>query len=74
MRAKYNSIRKALNNGYVTSYYGNTDIFNKRKIQFIVRYNEPRKCRGGWSVTSEWYECSESYFNRFVRNHRNFKI
>ena len=70
---RYRTIRQALEHGVVRSYSGETSCFGKRMVSFNVRYFKPFMRRKGWSVTAEWYECTESYFERFVRNHRNFR-
>ena len=68
----YPSISKALEHGRVVNYYYGVNTFGKSRVSLNIRYFSPVVCKNGWSITAEWYECSEVYFNWFVRWHRNF--
>lgn len=70
----YRSIKQALDNGRVTLWYSRTFMTDKKIYVFSVRYFKPKLTKSGWSITAEWYECQELYFERFVRKHRNFNI
>lgn len=68
----YRSIKQALENGRVTLYYSDISTLGKKMYTFRVKYFKPKRKESGWSITGEWYECQELYFERFVRKHRNF--
>lgn len=64
---QFRSIRRALFNGRVVlSYAGNG------KVKFLVKFFKPVKYTSGRSLTGEWYECTERYFERIVKNHPNY--
>lgn len=45
------------------------------RYEFYIRYFKPISYgpNNSWSLTGEWFECSEKYFFSFVKKHRNFK-
>lgn len=68
----YRSIKQALENGRVSLYYSRNSTLGMKMYVFAVRYFKPKLRKSGWSITAEWYECQELYFERFVKKHRNF--
>lgn len=63
----YRSIKLALQNGRVVSSYERNGT-----ISFLVKYFKPIRYKSGWSLTGEWYECTEIYFERVVKKHPNY--
>lgn len=72
MNQRPKSITRALELGQVTRWYKRLCWDYKERYEIYVRYFTPISYGGKWSITGEWFECSERYFNSYVRNHLNF--
>lgn len=70
---QFKSIKQAMEHGKVRNYQFMTNYLGRRYITFNIAYFQPMRRPAGHYITAEWYDCSESYFDRFVRKHRNFR-
>lgn len=62
----YQSIKQALENGKITRYYHSVDKYNRKRAHFLIKYYKPIVIGAPWSITAEWYECSEKYWQSTV--------
>lgn len=67
------SIKKAIELGIVIRWDKRLDWNHKERYEIYVKYFTPIRLDGKWTLMGEWFECSERYFNSFVKKHRNFK-
>lgn len=67
------SISQALELGQVIRWDKRLCWNHKERYEIYVKYFTAIRLRDNWSLTGEWFECSERFFNYYVRNHPNFK-
>lgn len=69
IKTAFPSIKQALGNGTITRYYNEVDRFNRTRVHFFVKYKKPIVIGAPWSITGEWYVCSEKYWKSSVSSH-----
>ena len=67
------SITRALEFGQVIRWDKRLNYDYKEIYEIYVKYFTPFHYGNGWSVSGEWFDCSERYFNSYVRKHPNFR-
>lgn len=69
IKKAFPSIKQALENGKITRYFHEVDKYNRIRVHFFIKYYKPIVIGAPWSLTGEWYECSEKHWQSSVSWH-----
>lgn len=67
------SIKKALQLGIVTRVERPLCYDSRSGYQIYVKYFKPIYMNNRWRLKGDWFQCSEKYFNSYVRKHCHFR-